>query len=70
VHWEQLPIALAMDEHPHDANGVWTGCVVEHDGKFYAFYTGIVPSEGFKQVQCLATSDDLTTWTKYTKTHY
>lgn len=63
VHWESLPIALAPDPGSPDAKGCWTGCVVKDDGRFQILYTGITP-EG-KQVQCLATSEDLIRWEKY-----
>jgi beta-fructofuranosidase len=62
VHWEELPIALSPTPQSPDANGVWTGCVVEHESTFYAFYTGITDSGN--QVQCLATSNDLIHWEK------
>jgi beta-fructofuranosidase len=62
VHWEELPIALSPTPHSPDAGGVWTGCVVEHAGTFYTFYTGI--NESGEQVQCLATSGDLIHWEK------
>jgi len=62
--WTHLPIALAPD-HPYDRDGVWTGCVIEHEGTFYAFYTAIPTLEPFVQVQCLATSQDLIHWTKH-----
>lgn len=65
VRWEQLPIALAPTSSGPDQEGVWTGCVVEDGGTFYAFYTGIPhPRPPLDQVQCVAVSDDLTTWRK------
>ncbi|MBW3623202.1 MAG: glycoside hydrolase family 32 protein [Armatimonadetes bacterium] len=63
VHWTPLPIALAPTPDSPDAKGCWTGCVVENDVKIHILYTGITP-EG-KQVQCLATSDDLIEWEKH-----
>lgn len=65
MRWRSLPIALAPTPGGPDEKGVWTGCVVEHEGTFYAFYTGITPAEKFTQVQCVATSRDLIRWEKY-----
>jgi beta-fructofuranosidase len=62
VLWRELPVALSPTPHSPDAKGVWTGCVLENEGTFYAFYTGI--TESGDQVQCLATSDDLLHWEK------
>jgi beta-fructofuranosidase len=49
VHWEKRP--------PTSFGGA-TGCVVEHGGKYYFFYTG-------NQNICLATSDDLEQWSQH-----
>jgi beta-fructofuranosidase len=62
IRWQMHPIALAPTPGGPDEKGVWTGCVIEHQGTFYAFYTGINP-EG-RQVQCLAVSSDLIHWEK------
>ena len=40
-----------------DSYGLWSGSVIEHEGVFYAFYTG-----GSAKGTCLATSKDLVTW--------
>jgi beta-fructofuranosidase len=64
IHWEELPPAFVPSQDA-DKEGCWTGCVVEHEGKFYAFYTGIPNFNPLKQVQCLALSNDLKTWIKY-----
>ena len=40
-----------------DSYGIWSGSVIEHNGLFYAFYTG-----GSAEGTCLATSKDLVTW--------
>ncbi|MGV3617747.1 MAG: glycoside hydrolase family 32 protein [Fimbriimonas sp.] len=65
IHWEHLPIALAPDAPYDRVGGVWTGSIVEHAGVFYAFYTAVSDLEKTWQTQCVATSTDLTTWTKY-----
>ena len=61
VHWKVEPVALWQGKPGEpDSNNIATGSVVEQGGKFYFFYTG-------NQNVCLATSDDLQTWTKYPK---
>jgi beta-fructofuranosidase len=60
VHWEDLPIALAPSKDGPDADGCWSGCVVNDRGTPTALYTGLEP-----QAVCLARGDDeLITWTK------
>jgi beta-fructofuranosidase len=60
VHWEHLPIALAPTPDGPDKDGVYSGCMVDHDGVPTLIYTGVFP-----EVQCLATgSDDLVSWEK------
>jgi sucrose-6-phosphate hydrolase SacC (GH32 family) len=49
VHWEK--------RSPTSFGGA-TGCVVEHGGKYYFFYTD-------NQNICLATSADLEQWTQH-----
>jgi beta-fructofuranosidase len=67
THWQELPVALSPTLGGPDAQGCWTGCVLEHDGRFHILYTGIphLTRSHFDQVQCLATSTDLVTWEKY-----
>jgi beta-fructofuranosidase len=65
VHWKLLPVALAPAPDSPDADGCWTGCVVEDAGVFKILYTGIPHERPFRQVQCLATSEDLIHWEKY-----
>jgi beta-fructofuranosidase len=62
--WEMLPIALGPDAPYDQAGGVWTGSIVAHEGRFYAFYTAVSDLTGPRQTQALAVSDDLTHWTK------
>jgi beta-fructofuranosidase len=64
VHWTQHASAFVPSQDA-DRDGCWTGCVVEHGGKFYAFYTGIASWRPLTQVQCLAVSDDLHHWDKF-----
>lgn len=59
VHWAARPAAVAPGHAGEpDCHGNYTGCVVEHAGRFYLFYTG-------NQNVCLATSDDLDHWVKH-----
>ena len=39
-HWEELPNAIEPEPGSPDADGTWTGSVIECDGTFYLFYTG------------------------------
>lgn len=59
LHWEQRPVVV-MPGAPGepDSQNIATGCVVEHAGRFYLFYTG-------NQNICLAISDDLDHWEKF-----
>ena len=67
AHWEELPIALSPTPGGPDQDGCWTGCVLEHEGKFHILYTAIphLTRPRFDQVQSLATSEDLVHWEKY-----
>ena len=61
VRWKVEPVAIRRGGAGEpDSRNIAPGSVVEHDGKFYCFYTG-------NQNVCLATSDDLRTWTKHAK---
>ncbi len=61
-------VGTALDVAPGawDADGVWAPHIIEHDGTYYMFYTG-VRGNGVEQVQRtgIATSTDLTNWTRY-----
>jgi beta-fructofuranosidase len=67
THWRELPLALSPTGGGPDAEGCWTGCVVEDGGLFRVLYTGIPRLTGGRaeQVQCLATSSDLVRWEKH-----
>ena len=41
VHWRREPLALFPDQ-PYDADGCFSGCGLEKDGKLYLLYTGHV----------------------------
>ncbi len=60
VHWQHLPVALAPSPDGPDADGCFSGCAVNANGRPRLFYTGISP-----QTVCTAmSSDDLLTWQK------
>jgi beta-fructofuranosidase len=78
IHWKHLPIALAPTPGWADAQGCFTGSVVDHHGTATLVYTGVRKSSPqqatlrdgkqiLREVQCLATSHDpqLRTWTKW-----
>jgi len=62
VHWQEAPIALSPGPDGGDSVGCWSGSILRHDGRFMAFYTGVMPEEA----QCLAVSEDsqLLDWEK------
>ena len=67
VHWIELPTALDVGEPGSpDANGCWTGSVIEHGGLFHLFYTGHNKdrSKYPPQTICHATSSGLIHWKK------
>ncbi|MHC4927717.1 MAG: family 43 glycosylhydrolase, partial [Planctomycetota bacterium] len=69
VNWKEYPTALKPDLN--DVTGpegccMFTGCVVEKDGIFYAWYTNWNPKNpDGREFISLATSKDLITWTKH-----
>jgi beta-fructofuranosidase len=78
IHWKHLPVALAPTSGWADADGCFTGSAVDDGGTATILYTGVKTvapqfatlrdgTHNFREVQCLATSDDpqLRTWTKW-----
>ena len=72
AHWTNEPIALAPGESgDDDADGIWSGSAIEHEGKLFAFYTGNRwvngqdDGDGKYQAQMLATSSDGIHFEKY-----
>lgn len=67
-HWDVLPDALfpANADRAWDNFTTWTGSVIDHQGRWYLFYTG-TSNEEKRLVQRigLATSDDLLSWKRY-----
>ncbi len=66
--WEILPDAFSRSREGErwDNFTTWTGCVIQHQGLWYQFYTGTTRSEkgGIQRIG-LATSPDLISWTKH-----
>lgn len=68
IHWEYLPLALAPSEpyDNHQKGGCFSGSAIEKDGRLYLIYTGTYnDGDGFKQVQCVAYSEDGIHFEKY-----
>ena len=63
VHWEHLPVALSPTPESVDADGCFSGVLVNDGGTPTIIYSG---NHNDVQLPCLATSmDDLVTWEKY-----
>jgi hypothetical protein len=66
-HWVQAPPVLPARPDSWDRNQVWAPSVVEQDGVFYMFYTGVstIPdtTDGWQRIG-VATSTDLMEWTR------
>ncbi len=67
VNWRVLPFALRKGSlaNAPDAQGIWTGSVIQHNSKFYLFYTGKNSNDlkGEQKVM-FAESNDLINWKK------
>jgi beta-fructofuranosidase len=61
VTWRDEPLALAPSPG-HDAGGCFSGSFAVVGGQPTLYYTGYTAE---RQVQCVATSDDLQHWTKH-----
>lgn len=63
ARWSDLPIALTPDPVGADADGCWSGCLVDDAGVPTIIYTGV---RAGVEVQCVATGDDaLVAWRKH-----
>lgn len=60
-HWTEMPVALSPEPGP-DAEGCWSGSVIDHNGKLALIYTG---GDGHKASICLALSADGIHFTKH-----
>ena len=58
IDWLQHPTAIRADQ-PYDRDGAYTGCVIEVDGKYHLYYTGVDESASHSQTICHAVSSDL-----------
>ncbi|MFH0828808.1 MAG: family 43 glycosylhydrolase [Candidatus Kerfeldbacteria bacterium] len=68
TNWTEVGYILTPDGgSDFDDFDIWAPSIVEKDGTYYMFYTGVSVNGYSKWVQMigLATSTDLTTWTKY-----
>lgn len=66
-HWAQLPPVLPVDPDGWDNANVWAPHVVERDGLWWMFYTGVTDWPGeFERTQRMgvAVSSDLMTWNR------
>ncbi len=66
-NWTMLPDALAAGPPgAWDDLAPWTGSVIEHDGRWWMFYTGTSRSDrGLVQRIGLASSEDLLSWQRF-----
>ena len=63
INWNySQPVVTIAPDGP-DTFQVWAPAVIEHNGKYYMYYTGV--NDEFAQSICLAISEDLFTWEKY-----
>ena len=60
IHWDIKPPVLTAQKGGHDDYQVWSPGVVEHDGCYWMFYTGV--NYNIAQAPCLAKSKDLYHW--------
>jgi beta-fructofuranosidase len=66
IHWQDLPLALAPTPGAPDEAGIFSGCIVNHNGIPTAFYTGTRGEHHEIQTQCSATGDEsLIIWQKH-----
>lgn len=64
VHWHDQPIALTPSPGP-DAEGCWSGVLVNDNGTPTLVYSGHAPSKRRTETCCIATgTPDLQSWTK------
>ncbi len=67
INWNEAAVALAPGYPGEwDDYATWTGSVIQHDGRWWMFYTGSSTEEkGLVQRIGAAVSDDLTFWVKH-----
>jgi hypothetical protein len=67
LDWEELPTALDV-EKPGSMGDMtnWTGSTIEHEGRYYMFYTIRSSADrGKKQLLGVAVSEDMMNWMRY-----
>jgi beta-fructofuranosidase len=64
VHWEDHPVALQPDKGTGDANGCWSGCIVDKNATPTAVYTGFVTPNQTPVVMAQAKDNNLILWEK------
>ena len=66
IHWQDQPIAIAPTPGSYDESGIFSGCMVNDNGKPVAFYTATKGEHCEIQTQAVAFgSDDLLQWQKH-----
>ncbi len=66
-HWQQLPPVLSVNPFGWDNFHVWAPHIIQKNGLYWMYYTGITESSAFNDTQRigLAVSSDLMTWTRF-----
>ncbi len=64
IHWEDHPLALQPTAEDGDANGCWSGCLVDDQGVPTAVYTGFVDPTQTPVILARAQDPGLLTWQK------
>ena len=65
LHWEIHTPVLTAEAGGHDDYQAWSPAVIEHDGRYWMFYTGV--NFNVAQAIMLAVSDDLYHWEKVSR---
>ena len=65
IHWKTEKPVLQCPAEGWDTYQVWAPHIIERDGTYYMFYTGV--NQNVSQTICLATSTDLYNWKRSEK---
>ncbi len=65
INWEEKGTVLEPTGFTWDEASIWTGSIIEKDGKYYKFYTGRDKNKLLVQKIGLAISEDLINWKKH-----
>lgn len=64
INWDELEVAMIPDK-PYDIDGVFSGSAITLKDIHHLYYTGVLKeTEGYRQVQCIATSTNGINYTK------